>query len=110
MTHGGSSMADGDVADRQLPRVNTVHPVAVMILAIVKMNVGIGERFVGDASRLNIENVSADVNPAVFAFERRATFLALSANEFDAIRVLIMDFAPLRNFEQLLRIKASFRF
>ena len=48
VAHRGRSMADRDIANRQLPRVNAIEPVAVMILAFVQMDVGIRERLGSD--------------------------------------------------------------
>ena len=74
-------MADRDIANRQLARMNAVEPIAVVILAFVQMHVGIGERLVAEFPGFTSRTSRLTMDRAVRALERRAALLALSANQ-----------------------------
>src|SRR5215213_2758556 len=99
MTHAGRSVPNRQVADRQLAGMNTVKPIAVMILAFVQMHVGIGERLVTEFRGLHLENIPADMYRAVRSFECRAALLTLTTDHLDPIGILVLHFAPLGNLE-----------
>src|SRR5439155_10557918 len=107
MADGRGTMADLDVANRQLAAFDALQPVLMMILAHVEMHVFLGERLFDQIFRGGFQIAAIDVDDSLFPFEARAHLVVLSANHGHAIGVLISDFAPLWHFIPIGLVKPS---
>ena len=98
VTSGRGSVADLNVADGQLPALHAVDEVAVMIAALIKTHVILGQLGLQDLGRVGREFASVDMQRAFLADELRAhanVALLLTHNQRDVVRVAIGDAARL---------------
>src|SRR5262249_35915787 len=73
----GRAVADGDVADRRLPRLDAVEPVRRVVLADVEVLAGLGR--LEDFGRARLELAAVDVERPLLPLERHALAVLLPA-------------------------------
>src|SRR5262245_24937999 len=101
------AVADFDVADRRLPALDAVQPVAVVVAAGVQPHVLVGQRLLQNLRRVRRDLAPVDVDRALLADERRAAGLVVAADHLHAVGVGVNHFHPLRHLVPVVLVVAG---